>query len=169
MLRRSVPLITAAIIVAADRITKILLMQSLNPGEWRPIFPGLTLTHVHNTGIAFSLFADAGWLSRIALHGVILAAVVLIAWMLFRHAHQSLSSGLAFGLILGGAIGNLTDRVLHGWVVDFIHVWVRIGGRTWSWPDFNVADSAITVGAILLILGEIRGGQKERGDAPGSD
>jgi signal peptidase II len=168
MLRKSIPLVTAAVIVAADRITKMLLMQSLDHGDWRPIMPGLTLTHVHNPGIAFSLFSEGGWLSRVLLHGVILTAVVLIAWMLFRHAHQSPTAGLAFGLILGGALGNLIDRVLFGWVVDFIHLWVRIGEQRWSWPDFNVADSAITVGAVLLILGELRGQPPETNDAPDS-
>jgi signal peptidase II len=63
-------------------------------------------------------------------------------------------AGLAFGLILGGALGNLIDRVMFGWVIDFIHLWVRVGDRSWAWPDFNVADSAITVGACLLILNE---------------
>ncbi len=76
---------------------------------------------------------------------------------------------MAFGLILGGALGNLIDRVLYGWVVDFLHVWVRIGDRSWAWPDFNVADASITCGAILLIISEIlsgRGDGEEVEDAP---
>jgi signal peptidase II len=86
---------------------------------------------------------------------VILTAVVVIAWMVVRHGHHRILSGLAFGLILGGAVGNLIDRVLYGWVLDFLHVWIRVGDKTWSWPDFNVADSAITVGAVILIFTEI--------------
>ena len=155
-MRTALPWLTAALVVIADRITKLLIMERLDVGSWVPVFPGLALTHVHNRGIAFSLFSDGGWLSRVALHGIIVIAVVLIAWMVFRHGHRQLLAGFAFGLILGGAVGNLIDRVLHGWVVDFIHLWIRLGERTWSWPDFNVADSGITVGAALLILNELR-------------
>lgn len=154
-MKTALPWIIATLIVTLDRVTKNLVIDRIEVGGWRPVLPGIGLTHVHNTGIAFSLFRDGGWLSRIVLHGVILTAVVLIAWMAFRHGRHQLTAGIAFGLILGGAIGNLIDRVLWGWVVDFIHLWVRVGGRTWSWPDFNVADSAITVGAGLLILGEL--------------
>ena len=88
--------------------------------------------------------------------------------MVVRHGHQSRLAGLAFGLILGGAVGNLIDRVLYGAVVDFVHVWVKIGGRTWSWPDFNVADASITVGALLLIANEFRTQPSEPEDAPDS-
>jgi signal peptidase II len=167
-MRRWLPWVTAAVIIAADRLTKIAIMASLDHGQWRPIFPGLTLTHVHNPGIAFSLFAEGGPLSRILLHLVILTAVVVIAWMVVQHGRHHALSGLAFGLILGGAVGNLIDRVLYGWVLDFIHVWVRIGDRVWSWPDFNVADSAISVGAVVLILLEIFR-PKDADSAPDSD
>jgi signal peptidase II len=99
---------------------------------------------------------------------VIFTSVVIIAAMLVRHGHHSKLAALSFGLILGGAIGNLIDRVLYGWVVDFVHVWARIGGRTWAWPDFNVADASITVGAMLLIANEFRsspGGDDDASDA----
>ncbi len=168
-MRTAVPWLAAAVVIAADRLTKILVVQNLEVGGWRHVLPGIALTHVHNRGIAFSLFSDGGWLSRIVLHGVILTAVVLIAWMLSRHGHRELLSGLAFGLILGGAIGNLIDRVLYGWVIDFVHVFVRIGERTWSWPDFNVADSAITVGAGFLIINEFLIQRPRAGDAPDAD
>lgn len=165
-MRTIIPWFTAATIILADRLSKTLLMRHLDVGDWRPVFPGFALTHVHNRGIAFSLFSEGGWLSRVVLHGVILTAVVLIAWMLFQHARQRVLAGLAFGLILGGAIGNLIDRVLYGWVIDFIHIWVRLGGKTYSWPDFNVADSAITVGAGLLIINEILIQREIKTDAP---
>jgi len=161
-MRSALPWITAALVVVADRATKLLVLERFEVGSWTQIFPGFALTHVHNTGIAFSLFSEGGWLSRALLHGVILTAVVLIAWMARRHGHHRVMAGFAFGLILGGAVGNLIDRVLYGWVIDFIHLWVRIGDRTWSWPDFNIADSAITVGAVLLILNEVLDGR--RGD-----
>jgi signal peptidase II len=162
------PWLTAALVVLADRATKLLVLELLEVGSWTPVFPGFALTHVHNTGIAFSLFSGGGWLSRALLHGVILTAVVLIAWMARRHGHHRVMAGFAFGLILGGAIGNLIDRVLYGWVIDFVHLWIRIGERTWSWPDFNVADSAITVGAILLILNELTAGRGGATDASDS-
>lgn len=155
---RFVPWLTAALVVILDRATKLLIIRSIEPHDvssWIEVMPGLTLTHVRNPGIAFSLFSDGGPLTRILLHLVIGVAVVLIAWMLVSHSRRGLVPALAFGLILGGAVGNLLDRIIFGWVVDFLHVWVRIGERIYTWPDFNVADSAISVGACLLILFEL--------------
>jgi len=167
-MRSLLPWVTAALVVALDRATKLLVVERLAVGSWTPVFPGFALTHVHNTGIAFSLFSNGSWLSRVLLHAVILTAVVLIAWMARRHGHHHLMAGAAFGLILGGAVGNLIDRVLYGWVIDFVHLWVSIGGGSWSWPDFNVADAAITVGAIMLILNEFLAGHHEPEHAPDS-
>ncbi|MEE4272357.1 MAG: signal peptidase II [Thermoanaerobaculales bacterium] len=166
-MRSWIPWLTAALIVLADRLTKMAVLRQLEHGQWHEVFPGFTITHVRNPGIAFSLFADGGPFTRVLLHLVILTAVVVIAWMVVRHGQRRILSGLAFGFILGGAVGNLIDRVIYGWVLDFIHVWVRVGGRTWAWPDFNVADSAITTGAIILILFEIF--RPEADDAPDSD
>ncbi len=165
-MRSAIPWITALLVVVADRISKSMLMDRLEPGGWIEVFTGFALTHVHNPGIAFSLFADGGPFTRVILHLVIFTSVVIIAAMLVRHAHNSRLAGVAFGLILGGALGNLIDRVLYGWVVDFIHVWVRVGDRTLSWPDFNVADAAITSGAILLIISEILSAREKEDDAP---
>jgi signal peptidase II len=167
-MRSWIPWLTAIVIVVADRLTKMAVIDNLAHGSWQHVFPGLTITHVRNPGIAFSLFADGGPLTRVLLHLVILTAVVIIAWMVVRHGRHRILSGIAFGLILGGAVGNLVDRVLYGWVLDFIHVWVRFGDRTWSWPDFNVADSAITVGAVVLIFTELFSPGKAD-DAPDSD
>ena len=167
-MRSAIPWITALLVVIADRLTKSSLMAHLEPGAWHEVMPGLALTHVHNPGIAFSLFAGGGTLTRIVLHLVIFTSVVIIAAMLVRHAHHSRLAGLAFGLILGGAVGNLIDRILYGWVVDFIHVWARVGERTLSWPDFNIADASITCGAILLIISEIRNVKQDE-DAPDTD
>ena len=165
-MRSALPWVTAALVVVLDRVTKMLVVDHLTVGSWTPVVPGLALTRVHNTGIAFSLFSDGSWLSRVLLHAVILTAVVLIAWMARRHGHHRLLAGFAFGLIRGGAAGNLIDRVLYGWVIDFLHLWLRLGDRTWSWPDFNVADAAITVGAILLILNELLAGRGQPSHAP---
>lgn len=170
-MRSWIPWLTACIIIVSDRLSKMAVLDRLDHGAWVHVFPGLTLTHVHNPGIAFSLFADGGPLTRVLLHLVILTAVVVIAWMVVRHGRHQIASGIAFGLILGGAVGNLIDRVLYGWVLDFIRVWVEIGDRTWSWPDFNIADSAISTGAVLIILMEIvRPGKTEEAEhAPDSD
>jgi signal peptidase II len=168
-MRAAVPWITAVLIIVADRFSKMMIVKNIELGGWRDVLPGFALTHVHNRGIAFSMFSDGGWLSRVILHGIILTAVVLIAWMLFQHGHRQRLAGLGFGLILGGAIGNLIDRVLYGWVVDFLHVWITVSGKMWSWPDFNVADSAITVGACLLILNEILTQRRDRAHAPDAD
>jgi signal peptidase II len=153
---RAVPWITAVVIVVLDQITKALVRAHLVQGALVPVVPGLSLSHVHNRGIAFSLFADGGLVSRVVLHMVIVGAVIVISWMLVRHGQGRLAA-FGFGLVLGGAVGNLIDRVMHGYVIDFVHVWVRIGERTASWPDFNVADSSITVGAVLLVVREIWG------------
>jgi signal peptidase II len=162
MMRTTFPWITAILIVVLDRLSKMAILRNIEPGSWLPVFPGLTLTHVHNRGIAFSLFSDGGPLTRIILHAVIVSAILVIAWILVRQADQHLAYPLAFGLILGGAVGNLIDRVIYGWVIDFIHCWVRLGERTFAWPDFNVADSAISCGAVLLIILELRSSHKNR-------
>jgi len=167
-MRGVLPWIAALLVVGADRITKGMIIARIEPGSWVDVMPGLALTHIHNRGIAFSLFAGGGPLTRMTLHLVIFTSVVIIAAMVVRHGHHSRLAGLAFGLILGGAVGNLIDRVLYGAVVDFVHVWVKIGGRTWSWPDFNVADASITVGALLLIANEFRTQPSEPEDAPDS-
>lgn len=157
--KRLLPWLTAIAILGLDRWTKGLVLEHLPYSHTTEVsvFTGLSLTHVRNSGIAFSLFADGGPLTKVILHAVILTSVVVIAWILVRHAGERILTGLAFGLILGGAVGNLIDRMLYGWVIDFIHVWIKAGGRIHSWPDFNVADSAITVGAVLLVIAEMTG------------
>ena len=147
-MRSMIPWATAVVIVILDRITKAAVVDKLVPGSWVEVAPGLALTHVHNPGIAFSLFSGGGPLTRVVLHLVIFTSVVIIAAMVVRHAHHSRLAGLAFGLILGGAVGNLVDRVRLGYVVDFIDVHFR----GWHYPAFNVADSAITCGVALLII-----------------
>lgn len=168
-MHKSLPWLLAAVVIGLDRITKILVQSKLEFGSWMPVFPGFGISHVHNRGIAFSFFSDGGFASRIALHAVIFTAVIVIAWMLVRQQHRGWLIGSAFGLILGGAIGNLIDRILYGWVIDFIHVWVRFGGKEHSWPDFNIADSAITIGACLLILSEFAASRAARSEKVNDD
>jgi signal peptidase II len=136
-------------IVLADRATKAWFETQTDLG-WRHevMRHFIYLVHSSNPGIAFSLFADSHspWL-RILLTGGSLVVICALAWLLVAGQGGAIASaGLA--LLLGGATGNVTDRILHGAVTDFFEVWIG----TYRWPAFNVADSAITIGAVLLIL-----------------
>jgi len=142
----------AAAIVVVDQLSKFAILRSLSFGERIAVVPGLfDLTLVYNRGAAFSFLAGASGWQRWFFTGLGIAAAIFIVWLLARHGSQRLFA-FALSLILGGAIGNVIDRVVHGQVVDFLLVyWQR-----WHWPAFNVADSAITVGAALLIVDEFR-------------
>ena len=141
----------ALLIILLDQFTKVLILGSFQLGDSRFVTGFFNIVRAHNTGAAFSFLADAAGWQRwffVALGGV---ATVFIVVMLKRHGQQTLFA-TALSLILGGALGNVIDRLLHGYVVDFIQV--HAGG--WYFPAFNVADSAITVGAVLLIWDEVR-------------
>ena len=141
---------TAAIVVLLDQITKTLIQRSFELGETHGVTPFFNVVRWHNTGAAFNFLAQAAGWQRWFFVGLGLAATAFIVWMLVRHGGNRLFSA-ALSLILGGALGNVIDRVLHGYVIDFIQVhW-----RDAYFPSFNVADSAITVGAGLLILDEL--------------
>jgi len=136
------------LVVVLDQMVKHLISISLDYLDSVPLLPYLNLTLVHNTGAAFSLLSDASgwqrWFFMTLSGGVSLALVV---WLYsLPQQRKWLSASLA--LILGGATGNLIDRVLHGYVVDFIDVYYI----SWHFPAFNIADSAITVGAVMLII-----------------
>lgn len=141
-------------IIVLDQITKEILKRSLELHEYRPVVDGfLSLSHVRNRGAAFGLLADAG----LPYQGPVLAVVSLlalgaIAAYAWRLPAEARIPRLALAFILGGAIGNLVDRVRFGYVVDFIHVY----WNQHSWPDFNVADSAISTGVVLLLLDMLR-------------
>lgn len=139
-------LLLATVIVVIDQITKYFVVQNFVLHETLFVTSFFNLVRVHNTGAAFSMLANAGGWQRLFFIGVAIAASIWVVWLLRRHAQQKLFC-LALGLILGGAIGNLIDRVWFGYVVDFVQV--HYSG--WYFPAFNVADSAITVGAALLI------------------
>jgi signal peptidase II len=136
-------------IVAADRVTKTFLDRATQPGFVRPIIPGfLNLVHARNSGIAFSIFADANspWL-RAALIALLTAAVAIFSWLLASGRAGIGAMRWGFALVLGGAAGNLIDRVLYGSVLDFLDFYVS----RWHWPAFNVADSCISIGAVLIL------------------
>lgn len=141
----------AALVIVADQFTKTLILGWFQLGDSRTVTSFFNLVRVHNTGAAFSFLAGASGWQRWFFVGLGAAAAVFIVWLLRSHGGQRLFAA-ALALILGGALGNVVDRLLHGYVVDFIQV--HHGG--WYFPSFNVADSAITVGAVLLIVDELR-------------
>lgn len=146
----------SAAVVGADQLSKWALLEALRPGDERVVTSFFSLVLTFNTGAAFSFLRDAGDWSRYLFSAVAIAASGLIVWLLRRGGDAWYCSGLA--LILGGALGNLWDRLTLGHVVDFLLLhWER-----WYYPAFNVADSAITVGAALLIYESFRRRRDER-------
>jgi signal peptidase II len=140
----------AVAVIAADRLTKLAIVAFFARGGELPVTSFMSLVLAYNSGVAFSFLAGSpGWM-RWFLAAVAVIASVFLVWMIKRGGSGVLCSGLA--LILGGALGNLWDRIAIGKVVDFLLF--HYGG--WAWPAFNVADSAITVGAALLIADSFR-------------
>ena len=137
-------------VVVLDQLTKFMLVRSLGVHEYRPIIDGLlSLSHVHNRGAAFGVLSRASLPNQpLLLAGLSIVALLAIAYYFLRLPATARLPRLALALVLGGAVGNLIDRLRLGHVVDFIHVY----WREHAWPDFNVADSAITVGVVLLIV-----------------
>ncbi|HEX6929966.1 MAG TPA: signal peptidase II [Gammaproteobacteria bacterium] len=142
-------LVVAALVIALDQATKYLVVRSMTLFDSIAVIPHLNLTLLHNTGAAFSLLADAGGWQRwfFVLLGAAVSVFILV-WLRKMPARQGPLLPLSLSLILGGALGNVIDRAIHGYVIDFIDVYYG----AWHWPAFNVADSAITVGAVLFIL-----------------
>jgi signal peptidase II len=139
----------AALVLLVDQVTKALVSSSIAVGDSRHLFPGVTLVHAENSGVAFSLFTGSE-------AGVVVLTIVIVACVLAyfaSHLRQRLM-WLASGMIVGGALGNLTDRVRAGAVTDFI--------KLPAWPAFNLADASITLGVLVLILILGRGGVAAR-------
>ena len=137
-------------ILIADQVTKALILGYYRLGDTTYVASFFNIVRAHNTGAAFSFLAAASGWQRWLFTGIGIAAAIFIVWMLRSHAGQKLFS-FALAAILGGAVGNVVDRLLHGYVVDF----VQVHWRGWYFPAFNVADSAITLGAACLILDEL--------------
>ena len=140
----------ALLVVFLDQLTKVLIERTFDYGDVRPVTDFFNLVLTYNKGAAFSFLANASGWQGTFLTIVGLAASVFILYLLARHGHQRLFA-LALALILGGAIGNVIDRIVYGHVIDFLDF--HWGG--WHWPAFNLADSAIVGGAGLLILDEL--------------
>ncbi|MSR14408.1 MAG: lipoprotein signal peptidase [Gammaproteobacteria bacterium] len=138
----------ALLIIGTDQVTKWLAVGTFDYGVPMPLCPGLNLTLLHNTGAAFSFLASAGGWQRWFFVALATAASGYLVYLLRLPTPSSASYRLGLAFVLGGALGNLIDRLWLGYVVDFIQVYYR----QWYWPAFNVADSAITVGAVLLLL-----------------
>jgi len=140
----------AVVVLLADQFTKILILGHYQLGDSTMVTSFFNVVRVHNAGAAFSFLSDASGWQRWLFIGIGAVAMVLIVWMLRSNPTQRLFSA-ALALILGGAMGNVLDRLLYGYVVDFIDIhWAG-----WHFPAFNVADSAISVGAAALILDEL--------------
>jgi len=145
----------SAVVLALDLATKAMATHYLTLYQPVPVFPGFNWTLAHNTGAAFSFLSDqSGWqrwfFSAIAL----VVSVGLVVWLRRLESSQRWLA-LALSLILGGALGNLWERVTQGYVVDFIEVYYD----RWAWPAFNLADSAIFLGAVILVADSIWGGR----------
>ena len=140
----------AVFLMGADQITKMLILNHYQLGDSTFITSFFNIVRAHNTGAAFSFLSDAGGWQRWLFTGIGLAATLFIVWQLRAHPGQKLFS-FALSSILGGAVGNVVDRLMHGYVVDFL----QFHYAGWYFPSFNLADSAITVGAACLMLGEL--------------
>jgi len=147
----------ALLLLILDQLTKLLILGNYRLGDATVVTGFFNVVRAHNTGAAFSFLASASGWQRWLFTGIGVAAALFIVWMLKSHAGQKLFS-FAMACILGGAIGNVVDRTLYGYVVDFLDF--HYGG--WHFPAFNVADSAISVGAVLLILDEIQRVRRSR-------
>ncbi|MEN9764540.1 MAG: hypothetical protein RL397_495 [Pseudomonadota bacterium] len=151
----------AALVLLADQATKWLVLQAMPLGEVIPITGFFNLVHVRNPGAAFSFLADAGGWQRWLFAVFAIGVSALLIFMMRRAPGQRLFC-FAAALVIGGAIGNLIDRLVFGEVIDFLDFhW-----QGWHWPAFNIADSGITVGAFLIIADEFLRLRKPREAAP---
>ncbi len=140
-------LLMAILVIAVDQVTKTLAVDLLDYGAPVRVSAFLNWTLLHNTGAAFSFLSDAGGWQRWVFTAIaVIVSIVILVWLLRLGPGQRIQKA-ALALVLGGALGNLWDRLVLGYVVDFI----QLHYRDYYWPAFNIADSAITIGAVLLI------------------
>ncbi len=151
----------SAALVVCDQITKYVVVHGMQLGSPLELLPFLSLTLTYNPGAAFSFLAGAGGWQRWFFVAVAAVAAVVITMLIFRNRGDSLLC-LALSLVLGGAVGNLIDRLVIGAVVDF----VVLHWRGWSWPAFNLADSCISIGAVLLVWDSLLGSRVKPARSP---
>jgi len=161
-------MVVALVVIIADQLTKWAIVEWVALYEKVPLNSFINLTHQRNTGAAFSFLADAGGWQRwffVVLSAGVSAVIIVWLWRIRDQGQALLAAGLA--LVLGGAVGNLIDRFMQGYVTDFIQVWFG----NWAFPSFNIADAGISVGAALLIIDALflSGREEESGSLPNSE
>ena len=143
--------------IILDQGSKLAITSSMQLYQSIQVMPYFRLTYVHNTGAAFSFLSEAGGWQRWFFAGLALVISAVIAvWLSRLKPHETLLA-VALSLVLGGAIGNLIDRLAYGYVIDFLDVYYQ----TWHWPAFNIADSAITLGVVLMLVESFGLGKRE--------
>lgn len=148
----------SALVIGCDQWTKWLVEANLVPHQPVVVAPLINLTLTYNTGAAFSLLSQASGWQRWFFAGIaVIVSIVIVYWLRRMPVEERLTTS-SLAMILGGALANAYDRVMLGHVIDFIDVYIN----NWHWPAFNVADSAISVGAVLLIIDSMRGGGRRR-------
>ncbi len=148
----------ALVILLADQFTKVLIVGSFQWGDSQTVTSFFNLVRVHNSGAAFSFLANAGGWQRWFFTGIGVVATVFIVYLLRSHPQQTLFC-FALSLVLGGAVGNVIDRLLYGHVIDFLDFhwdWLAPMFYGGHFPAFNIADSAISVGTVCLVVDELR-------------
>ncbi|MEQ1544971.1 signal peptidase II [Methyloglobulus sp.] len=151
--------------IILDQVSKLVVDNTMQLYESIPLIPYFNLTYVHNTGAAFSFLSEAGGWQRwfFAVLALFISAVLSV-WLAKLQKHETLLA-LALSLVLGGAIGNLIDRLAYGYVIDFLDVYYN----TWHWPAFNIADSAITLGVMLMLAESFGLGKSQKANLSDSD
>ena len=143
--------------VVLDQVSKLAVSGSMQLYQSIKIMPYFNLTYVHNTGAAFSFLSDAGGWQRWFFAGLaVIISTVMVVWLSRLKSHETLLA-VALSLVLGGAIGNLIDRLAYGYVIDFLDVYYQ----SRHWPAFNIADSAITLGVVLMLAESFGLGKSE--------
>ena len=150
----------AGLVIVLDHLSKWWVSATMDFQETIPVFPFFSFVLVHNQGAAFSFLADAGGWQRWLFIGIGIVATVIIVRLLKTHAHEP-RMALALALVLGGALGNVLDRAVLGYVVDFLYFHYH----GFAWPAFNIADSAISIGAAILVWDSLFGKTAKPGDA----
>ncbi|MGZ4959438.1 MAG: signal peptidase II [Methylomonas sp.] len=146
----------SALVLVLDQASKLAVDASMRLYESIPLLPYFNLTYAHNTGAAFSFLAEAGGWQRWLFAGLAVAMIGMIGvWLSRLQKHETLMA-VALSLVLGGAVGNLIDRIAYGYVIDFLDVYYE----NWHWPAFNIADSAICIGVGLMLLESFGFGRK---------
>ncbi len=144
------------LVLILDQASKLAIDASMQLYESIPLLPSFNLTYAHNTGAAFSFLAHAGGWQRWLFAGLaVVMSGIIAVWLARLQKHETLLA-VALSLVLGGAIGNLIDRVAYGYVIDFLDVYYQ----DWHWPAFNIADSAICIGVGLMLLESLGIGRK---------